>query len=245
MAEGAPSAIAGAFRIRDVHYDEEEVHPRHAHDLLQIGIVIRGSVIEESRGMTYHGSAGDIVVKPAGAMHANVFHGVRIVSLDCDAATLDFPLPHHVWHHSTTATGAAMRLVTRFLAGEASLDERLDDFLAALPSPVTSNRLLAERARRLLEECFTEPLSVERVAQIVGVHRVYLARVFRLQWRCSPREYVQRLRVRAAANALASTNRPLADIAFDSGFADQAYMSRTFARTVGITPAAFRRLAQA
>jgi AraC-like DNA-binding protein len=238
------AAFAGPFRVRDVRYDQNEVHPRHGHDVLQIGIILRGAVGEESRGVIYRGSAGDIVVKPAGTMHANTFNGVRIVSLDCDPALLEVPLTDHLWHRSTAATAAALRLVSHFLDGTL-VAETVDDLLGALPSPITSNRLLAARAGRLLEECFTEPLSVERVAQILGVHRVYLARVFRLQWRCSPREYVRHLRVRAAAHALASTRRPLSDIAFDSGFSDQAYMSRTFARTVGITPAAFRRLTQA
>jgi AraC-like DNA-binding protein len=166
-----------------------------------------------------------------------------MVSLVCDPTRVDFPTPHYAWHHSPAATAAALHLVTDFLSGE-PLMERLEDLLSALPLPITSDRLLATRARRILEECFAEPLSVERVACVLGVHRVYLARVFRLQWHCSPREYVQGLRLRAAAHALASTKRPLADIAFDAGFADQAYMSRTFARRMGIAPAAFRRLVQ-
>jgi len=243
MPFSAP-AFAGPFRVRDVRYDTHEVHARHGHDLLQIGIILRGAVGEDVRGVGYHGSAGDIVVKPAGTMHANTFEGVRIVSLDCDPALLDFPLSEHLWHRSTAATAAALRLVSQFLDGTLA-EETVEELVGALPSPVTSNRPLAARAARLLDECFTEPLSVERVARILGVHRVYLARVFRLQWRCSPREYVRHLRVRAAAHALASTERPLSDIALDSGFSDQAYMSRTFARAVGMTPAAFRRLVQA
>ena len=42
--------------------------------------------------------------------------------------------------------------------------------------------------------------AAQHVAHDLGVHRVYLARVFRLQFGCSPREYVQHLRVRAAAH---------------------------------------------
>lgn len=231
------------FSVRDVRYNPGEIHERHGHDALQIGIVLRGTVYEDSGGVSYRGSAGDIVVKPAGTMHANVFDGARILSLSCDPRGLDIPLPHYAWDCSTAATAAAMHLVRQFTSGE-PWTEALDELLSALPSPIASDRPLATRAGRMLEECFTEPLGIERVARILGVHRVYLARVFRLQWRCSPREYVRALRVRAAANALASTRRPLPDIAFDTGFADQAHMSRTFTRAVGITPAAFRRMAQ-
>jgi hypothetical protein len=44
--------------------------------------------------VTYRGSAGDVVVKPAGTMHANTFDGVRIVSLDCDPALLEVRSPN-------------------------------------------------------------------------------------------------------------------------------------------------------
>jgi AraC family transcriptional regulator len=138
---------------------------------------------------------------------------------------------------------AATRLIEHLLHAK-PLEDDVDDLLATIPSPVTADRRLARRACGILDECFREPLSIRRLAQELGVHRVYLARVFRLQWDCSPRDYVQRMRVRAATGALASTRRALAEIALDAGFADQSHMTRIFRRRMGITPAAFRRLAQ-
>lgn len=236
-------SFAGPFRIRDVHYDPAEVHPRHGHDEFQISIVLRGTVEEDAGGGRAHGCAGDIVVKPRGLMHANAFNDARIVCLDTDASGLDFPLPGYAWHRTVPTMTAAMRLIERLLQAK-PLEDDVDDLLAIIPSPVTADRRLARRACRILDECFREPLSVRRLAQDLGVHRVYLARVFRLQWDCSPRDYVQRLRVRAATGALASTGRALAEIALEAGFADQSHMTRIFRRRMGITPAAFRRLAQ-
>jgi AraC-like DNA-binding protein len=42
------------------------------------------------------------------------------------------------------------------------------------------------------------------------------------------------------AKALLRTGAPLAGAAFDSGFCDQAHLTREFVRTYGFTPKAFR-----
>ncbi len=223
-----------------MRYDVGELMPRHAHDELQISVLLRGTMREESGGVSYEGCAGDIIVKPAGVMHANAFGAARIICLDTTAGD-DLPLRGYAWHRLGAATNAAMRVAKRFLGGE-DVAEDVDDLVGALPSPITTDRVIATRAARMLEEAFP---AVPQVARELGVHRVYLARVFRLQWGCSPREYVQQLRVRAAAHRLGSTAAPLADIALDSGFSDQPHMNRVFLRCMGLTPAAFRRMARA
>lgn len=48
-------------------------------------------------------------------------------------------------------------------------------------------------------------------------------------------------RLRAAADRLASTDLPLARIACETGFADQAHLTRALRRETGLTPAALRR----
>lgn len=237
-------AFTGPFRVRDMQYESGETHARHAHDELQISIVLRGSMREDSGGVSHHGTAGDIIIKPAGVMHSDAFDAARIVCLDADPSRVDVPFPRYAWHRATEATAAAVRLAHGFLDGT-GIDEDLDDLLAAIPSAITPDRALATRAARALEDSFAHPPGIEDLAANLGVHRVHLARVFRLQWRCSPRDYIQQLRVRAAAHGLASTARALAEIAFETGFSDQAHMSRVFRRRMGMTPAAFRRFARA
>lgn len=214
--------------------------PRHAHDELQISVVLRGTMREDAGGVSYDGCAGDIIIKPAGLMHADTFAAARIVCLDTTAGA-ELPFRGYAWHRINAATSIAMRVTKRFLGGE-DVAADVDDLVGALPSRIGTDRVIATRAARMLEEAF--PV-MPRLARELGVHRVYLARVFRLQWQCSPREYVQQLRVRAAAHRLASTKHALAEIALDSGFSDQPHMNRVFRRCMGLTPAAFRRLARA
>lgn len=77
------------FRLRDMHYERGEVHARHAHDEAEISILLRGSMREGVRGVTYAGSAGNVIVKPAGVMHDDAFDGARILCLDTPPFAVD------------------------------------------------------------------------------------------------------------------------------------------------------------
>jgi AraC family transcriptional regulator len=96
-------------------------------------------------------------------------------------------------------------------------------------------RIRDERGRRI---------RVADLARDAGVHPVYLTRRFRRAFGCSVVGYIQAERVRMAADGLAATDEPLSGLAYGAGFADQAHLTRVFARASGLTPAAYRDLAQ-
>ena len=96
-------------------------------------------------------------------------------------------------------------------------------------------------ARDMLHNRFADPLSLGEIARAVGVHPVHLARVFRHRYGCSLGEYLRRVRVRAACGQLASSERPLADIALEAGFWDQSHFTRLFRQRLHMTPGEFRR----
>jgi AraC family transcriptional regulator len=73
-----------------------------------------------------------------------------------------------------------------------------------------------------------------------GVHPAHLAREFRVHYRTSVGSYVRGLRLAWAAQRLAGTNDPIADIAVEAGFADQSHFTRAFRSYSGLTPRAFR-----
>jgi AraC family transcriptional regulator len=87
---------------------------------------------------------------------------------------------------------------------------------------------------------FAEPLSLSEIAQAVNVHPAHLAREFRRWYRCAVGEYVRRVRVEFARDALLATDAPLFEIAYRAGFADHSHFTRTFKRLTGMTPYEFR-----
>jgi len=98
--------------------------------------------------------------------------------------------------------------------------------------------------RRLLDRLHSrsdQPLRVTDLAHEAGVHPVYLARVFRKRHRGTIGDYVRWLRLARSIELMRHRERPLADIALEAGFYDQAHFSRTFRSGLGRSPAAYRR----
>jgi AraC family transcriptional regulator len=96
------------------------------------------------------------------------------------------------------------------------------------------------RAQSILRANYGDAIRLPALAAEVGVHQVYLARVFRKHLRCSIGEYLRRLRIEYAVDALADSTLSLAEIALRAGFADQSHFTRVFRTQTGITPAKYR-----
>ena len=99
-----------------------------------------------------------------------------------------------------------------------------------------------EAAREILHAHFADNITLSCLANLVGVHPVYLASSFRKKYRYSVGEYRQRLRIEFACRELSKADSSLAQIALAAGFANQAHFSKTFKRVTGTTPAKYRTL---
>jgi AraC family transcriptional regulator len=85
-----------------------------------------------------------------------------------------------------------------------------------------------------------EPLTLGSIAGIAGVHVAHLTREFRVHHRTSIAAYVRSLRLAWAAERLGDSDRSIADIAADAGFADQSHFTRVFHAHTGRTPRQYR-----
>ena len=98
-------------------------------------------------------------------------------------------------------------------------------------------------ALEFLNDRYADNLTIAEIAGSAGVHPIHLARTFRHHFRCTPGEFQRFRRLERAAGLLARTARPLADVAFSTGFADQSHFSKSFLRGFGLPPGEYRRLA--
>lgn len=73
-------------------------------------------------------------------------------------------------------------------------------------------------------------------------HRAFIA-LFRQATGLSPKRYARLLRSRSLLAALKDGARPLAELALEAGYSDQAHMQREFRVFAGLTPGQYRRLA--
>ncbi|GAB5561075.1 MAG: hypothetical protein SynsKO_27220 [Synoicihabitans sp.] len=91
-----------------------------------------------------------------------------------------------------------------------------------------------------VETHYAQRITVAELAQRAGATVRTLERLFQKRFRMSPFAYVKRVRLNGACRLLTHTNLPLAQIAAESGFCDQSYMTKEFARLMRITPQAYR-----
>jgi AraC family transcriptional regulator len=114
--------------------------------------------------------------------------------------------------------------------------------LAREPIKVSTNtppRWLRQ-VREILHARFSENLTLSCMAEMVGVHPVYLAAAFRKSYRCTVGDYVRRLRVEYACSELLNPDVPLVEIALSAGFSSQSHFSRAFKQFTGMSPTQYR-----
>jgi AraC-like DNA-binding protein len=98
------------------------------------------------------------------------------------------------------------------------------------------------RAIALMQENFASKLTRDEVARAVGLSPFHFSRLFHALVGLAPHQYLLRCRLRNAQRLLlADEGRSVADIAAESGFADQAHLAQQFRRAFGSSPQGFRR----
>ena len=96
------------------------------------------------------------------------------------------------------------------------------------------------RAKEYMENHFTQPLQMNEVAQKAGCSRAHLFLVFKRETGMSPNDWLQRRRVKCAAELLRTTKRKLEDIATATGFSSAQYCCQVFRKYTGKTPGGHR-----
>lgn len=93
---------------------------------------------------------------------------------------------------------------------------------------------VAEKAVRFIGENYTSALSVNTIANNLGISGGYLHRIFKRVKGTGITEYINQQRISAAAELIKNKNASLKDAAHSVGIEDEAYMSRLFKKTMGI-----------
>ena len=86
-----------------------------------------------------------------------------------------------------------------------------------------------------------DSLSLDMLAQQVGLSRYHFARLFRRTTGESPHQFVLHKRLEAAQHLLRKTDLHLSQIAVGVGFSNQGHFTQTFKRHLGLTPLRYRQ----
>jgi AraC-like DNA-binding protein len=97
--------------------------------------------------------------------------------------------------------------------------------------------------RDYLDAHYHESISLQALAAELQRHPRHLIEAFRRQYGVPPHTWQLQRRVREAKRRLLD-GQPLAGVALDLGFYDQAHFSATFRRFTGVSPGRFRLAAR-
>lgn len=99
------------------------------------------------------------------------------------------------------------------------------------------------RIRRACEHMVrnhSRQISLEEVSRIVAMERTYFSRFFKKQMGVGFAESLRQIRIDQAKKLLSASTSPITKIAFMTGFNDLSTFERTFRRSVGLSPRAYR-----
>ena len=227
---------------------------RHTHEDAHFILLLDGHYLSSARGAGHLHAEPALIYNPPGTTHQDTFPecsgrfvGIS-VSAACFAKALEVVAPSEaairIWDPGALA--AAHRIARGVAHAESELElesvclELLGGFSRDL-RPERRPPAWLVRARELLHDRACDALEMPEIAREAGVHPVYLARLFRRFFGCTPAEYQRACRVEHAAAALRATDVPLAELAHTCGFVDQSHFTRAFARTFATSPGAYRR----
>lgn len=96
------------------------------------------------------------------------------------------------------------------------------------------------RARDLIRELYSSPITLDDLVAVTGLSRYHVLRAFTKEFGLPPHAYQIRVQVEKARTLLASGIAP-AQVAADLGFADQSHFTRHFKRINGVTPGQYAK----
>jgi AraC-like DNA-binding protein len=206
--------------------------PRHRHLRAYATVVLAGSFEESGYVGRILATPGDVLIHPALDCHANqmISAGVKLIRLD--------------WSDSSGIGGLYHLDQVDELARAAEKDVREAAFL--LERCLQGQKVTSPGRQNdwpdLLLGALNEDVSIEigGWAESNGLARETVSRGFAAAYGAAPSLMRAELRARTAWLRITRGSDCLCKIAADTGFADQAHMTRWIHRITGATPAAWR-----
>jgi AraC-like DNA-binding protein len=243
---------------RSLHYD------RHSHETFSIGAITAGSCLYLNGTTRQQISAGSVVLMNPGDVHAcnpigDERWSYRMLHIDVSWLTAiqqDVSITRDGFLPFLTAATMEPRLYTGLnRLYEVLIDEEADalekheaalTFMTAAQLSLVSRQATVPctprgvaRAADFIRDNFKRALSLREICSAADLSPSYLVRAFKREYAMTPHAYIVNCRIEFSKAQLRK-GLPIAAVAGEAGFADQAHLQRTFKRIVAATPAQYR-----
>lgn len=252
------TTIAG-FALSETAYLANSQIPTHSHDFAYFCFVLRGDFDENYEKKIRACRSASLIFHPPLETHSDRFYAAsRCFNLQLDDLFFEragrFTGFGEILaeRRGGLTSQIAAKVYKEFcqtdelspLVVEGLMLELLGEFLrSAGKQPKSKLPVWLNRVLELLNDCFSQNLSLAEIAKTADVHETHLAREFKKHYGCTVGEHLRRLRIEFACRELLSaSNVPVSEIALASGFADQSHFTKTFKQTMSVSPARYRKM---
>ena len=237
--------------------------PRHAHDVLTLGVFGAGNGTIHVRGDMHRAAPGSLLALAPNEVHsAEPLRGTgwtyrslcpspTLLAHALDGAVGGFSFSRPVIADAGLAheTGAVHQALARgpvTFETEVRVVELLRRTVRRHASQRAATRVepvhdIAARASELMEARFRGQLHLADVAQECGVSPFQLIRAFHATFGVPPHAFLMQVRL-SRARAMLRCGETISTAAFACGFVDQSHLTRAFKRYYGMTPGAYARV---
>lgn len=106
---------------------------------------------------------------------------------------------------------------------------------------ISPSQKLYREAKHLIDIGYnSQDISIQDIADRLGVHRSYLSSIFKDFHKISPKEYLLEVRMKRAKELLETTNQPIKIIAYSVGYLDPLHFSKAFRQYYDCSPSQYR-----
>lgn len=249
------------------HYCGDRAIHRHWHGSLELLYFIRGNAVIHSDTDVIRAEPGDLIVINSHEIHfsepmidSDYYCLIMSDSLwnNCQQA-VRFHFPNQITPNGTMESlileivqlsqgkkpGYFFPLCSAFYALVTQLIE-LEETTVRPVSPRATEKNLAvvNRVQNYICRNYREPITVDRLAELVHYSNSYLSHTFRELTGYTIITYLQRVRISYAEQLLCDTEKSVREIADLCGFCDYNYFSHVFKKLKTLSPRDFRRMHQ-
>jgi AraC-like DNA-binding protein len=248
----------------------QHAYPRHSHDYYVVSVIERGRQSFTHKGTKQITPPGGVILINPGEVHTGeavdgqgfeirsiyptIFH-MKMATLELTGRSQQPPFftdvrVDHSWaaksilalHKTLSQEATSLEYESRFIWTLRQLVKHYADVSSTEQKTGNENTAI-QKARRYLEECFSEGVSLNDLAQHVALSPYYFLRAFCAEVGMPPHAYLESVRIRHAQE-LIKTGKSLTEIAMDIGFSSQSHMTHCFKKIIGVTPGQYAQQLQ-
>lgn len=234
---------------------------RHFHDQFGVGVMLAGAQISASGRGEVQAQKGDVITVNPGEVHDGrpigqsarhwcmLYFDLEFIARTARAMGISAgaELQHPVLRRPEIARAFQSLHENLLLQPESTLDDlAAEDAMLTIfaplfavcdaPGPLFPSTIALAKAA--IDDDPASARTLAEMSRIAGLGRYQFLRAFKAATGLPPHAYKVQKQLQMARRLIVN-GTPIADAAIASGFADQAHMSRHFARAYGLRPGAF------